>query len=162
MTAEGPVTETQERVLRALHDRGWEGLTRDEIPQLAWGLGMTEELVADTLGQLAELGCIDTLPYKDLGRPMTDSDLSDELGVAVAAEELRRKGWIVPVYDEHGQRREEDGQIWYTLSPAGLDEVHRQFPEKPFDAERYAKAQEMLDRALRFDPETRARFGDQT
>jgi hypothetical protein len=34
---------------------------------------------------------------------MTD-DRDDDLGMAVAHETLREKGWIVPRYDEDGQR----------------------------------------------------------
>ena len=47
-------------------------------------------------------------------------------------------------------------------APAWMDEATRRSPELTFTPQRYAKAQETLDRALRFDPETRARFGDQT
>jgi hypothetical protein len=79
-----------------------------------------------------------------------------------AAEELRKKGWTVPVYDEHGQRSEHNGQTRYTLSPTGLDEAAKRVPDMSFTPEHYAQAQEMLDGALRFDPETRARIGDQT
>ena len=93
---------------------------------------------------------------------MTEHDLDAELGMAVAHQNLLAKGWLMPVYDEHGQRREENRQIWYSLTPGGLEEFYKHFPAEPFDPEHYAKAQEMLDRALRFDPETRARFGDQT
>jgi hypothetical protein len=52
----GPLTETQYRVLGTLYDRDREGLTRDEIPQLARELGMTEELFTLTLGTTGQAG----------------------------------------------------------------------------------------------------------
>jgi hypothetical protein len=79
--------------------------------------------------------------------------------MATAFEELRKRGLTVPVYDEHGQRMECEHGTHYTLSPAGLDEAARQSPHISVTPEDYAQAQKMLDRALRFDRETRARFG---
>jgi hypothetical protein len=90
------------------------------------------------------------------------SHLDIELQMAAALVNLREKGWTIPVYDEHGQRDEHNGQTRYTLSPTGLQETAKQHPDMSFTPEHYAQAQEMLDRALRFDLETRARFGDQT
>jgi hypothetical protein len=89
------------------------------------------------------------------------SDIHDELGAYAACESLREYLWTVPVYDEHGQRSEckdHPGQARYTLSPAGLEEAVKRNPEMSFTPEDYARAQKMLDRALRFDPETRARW----
>jgi hypothetical protein len=94
---------------------------------------------------------------------MTDTTepdpVSEELAFYAAAEELREKVWLVPVYDERGQRNEHDGQTRYALTPWGLEAWEKHFPERAAATpEQYAHLQGFLDRALRFDPLTRARY----
>lgn len=87
-------------------------------------------------------------------------DMYDELEMYAAAERLREYLWTVPVYDEYGQRSEcEDhpGQFRYSITPFGMDECVKR-SGMSYTAEEYVQAEEMLDRALQFDPVTRGRW----
>ena len=75
----------------------------------------------------------------------------------LTAKSLYEKLWLAPVYDENGQLNTHDGLIAYTLTPAGLDMLATHFG-KVAPPEEYTRAQEMFDRALQFDPVTRARW----
>jgi hypothetical protein len=89
-----------------------------------------------------------------------DPSSKKELSLAAVNEELLDKLWLVPVYDEHGRREEHNGQTRYILTPLGLDVARAAHPDGPqgFTPEEYAHLQPFLERALRFDPATRARY----
>jgi hypothetical protein len=76
-----------------------------------------------------------------------------------AADAARDQGLLVPAYEEDGRLRMRGGQVVYHITPAGIDEGARHDPALACDAEHYARAQQMQDRALAFDAETRTRFG---